>query len=221
MSAASKCRGCGGNVSYQGRGRPKLRCSSWPECAERNRSGQRPVARASDPDFVPSLRLLVERERYSLHDIGMMFDVSRERVRQWCERNAIVHPDDWRGLHMVRVWDDYSHRFVPITRPRPKQEFCVRGHRLAETRRPYGGCRECIRIRAGVEKTREQLADERRARDPEIVRRYLAGEGYRAIARDIGITPLRCYQIICANGVPRRRQRRPDQSQSLSEGSSR
>jgi len=73
-------------------------------------------ARHADHDFVPSLRLLVERERYSLHDIGLMFDVTRECVRQWCSRYGIVHPDRQgsRGLMTVRVWNDAAHRFVPV-----------------------------------------------------------------------------------------------------------
>lgn len=75
-------------------------------------------ARHDDPDFVPSLRLLVERERYSLADIGLMFGVSRERVRQWCQRYQIEHPDPRgrRGLNCLRVWDDAHDRFVPVAR---------------------------------------------------------------------------------------------------------
>jgi transposase len=76
------------------------------------------TARHADPDFVPSLRLLVQRERYSHHDIALMFGVSRERVRQWCEKYEVAHPDgrSARGLRMTRVWEDASNRFVPVSK---------------------------------------------------------------------------------------------------------
>lgn len=81
---------------------------------------------AADPAFVPSLRLLVERERYSLEDISMMFGVSRERIRQLCKQHQVVHPDSARrrGLTMVRVWVDALNRFMPM----PK-ESVVRAQR--------------------------------------------------------------------------------------------
>ncbi len=44
------------------------------------------------PGFADSLRLLVERERYSLTDIGLMFGVSRERARQWVAREGFEYP---------------------------------------------------------------------------------------------------------------------------------
>ena len=74
--------------------------------------------RHADPEFVPSLRLLVQRERYSLLDIGLMFGVSRERVRQWVARYGIEHPDSAgnRGLNCLRCWDDRLNRFLPIPR---------------------------------------------------------------------------------------------------------
>lgn len=87
----------------------------------RKRGFVSPQRRTADSDFLPSLRLLVCRERYSLTDIGMMFGVSRERVRQWLRQHHIEHPDarDGKlrgvtGLHCVRVWDDALHRFVPV-----------------------------------------------------------------------------------------------------------
>lgn len=112
-----RCRGCGAGVKYQGRGRPRNRCASWPECSRRDRDRGN-AARADDPDFLPSLRLLVERERYSLTDIGMMFGVSTERVRQWCERHNIEHPDksSERGMSRYRMWDDATNRFRPVSR---------------------------------------------------------------------------------------------------------
>lgn len=71
--------------------------------------------RHADPDFVPSLRLLVERERYSITDIALMFGVSRERVRQWCARHGIDNPNGWRvGLNCIRMWDDDANCFVAV-----------------------------------------------------------------------------------------------------------
>jgi hypothetical protein len=70
------------------------------------------------PGFVESLRLLVEREQYSLTDIGLMFGVTREYVRQLCGRNEIVTPP--RGAvsgtkaRVVREWDDERHCFRPV-----------------------------------------------------------------------------------------------------------
>lgn len=75
------------------------------------------ASRADNPDFLPSLRLLICREQYSLTDVGLMFGVSRERVRQWCRRHGIEHPETngtRRGLYAVRIWDDTTHTFRPI-----------------------------------------------------------------------------------------------------------
>lgn len=75
------------------------------------------MRRASDPEFVPSLRLLIERERYSLTDVGMMFGVSRERARQWCKQYGITPLDSRTAVGLmgvVRIWDDEANRFVPV-----------------------------------------------------------------------------------------------------------
>lgn len=70
---------------------------------------------ATLPGFAESLALLVERERYSLTDIGLMFGVSRERMRQLVKRAGLTYPADTpRGLHGVRVWDDATHCFAPV-----------------------------------------------------------------------------------------------------------
>lgn len=70
------------------------------------------------PGFTESLRLLVQRERYSFHDIGLMFGVSRERVRQWCEARNISHPDEMgqRGMMCVRLWNAELSCFEPRSR---------------------------------------------------------------------------------------------------------
>lgn len=69
------------------------------------------------PGFVESLRLLVQREQYSLTDIGLMFGVTRERARQLVTANAIEYPAGTiRGLMARRVWDDEAGRFRPVGR---------------------------------------------------------------------------------------------------------
>ena len=70
------------------------------------------AARASDPDFVPSLRLLMEQQEYSATDVGMMFGVSRERVRQWCAKYSIEQRGLYRGEN-TRCWNDATNRFEP------------------------------------------------------------------------------------------------------------
>lgn len=70
---------------------------------------------ATLPGFEASLRLLIEREQYSLTDIAAMYGVSRERIRQLCARFAIASPS-LPGLHAMRVWDDQHHRFIPVPR---------------------------------------------------------------------------------------------------------
>lgn len=78
------------------------------------------LARHDNPEFVPSLRLLVCREEYSLTDIGLIFGVSRERVRQWCVKYRIEHPAGrlgpmtGHGQTFRRMWDSSSNRFRPI-----------------------------------------------------------------------------------------------------------
>ena len=70
--------------------------------------------------FVESLRLLVQFEEYSLTDIGMMFGVSRERIRQLCIRYDIEVPHhgvvSGPTAQVQREWDDDQNRFVPVRR---------------------------------------------------------------------------------------------------------
>lgn len=89
--------------------------------SERQATVQRDKTRPSVttlPGFVESLRLLVEREKYSLLDIGLMFGITREYVRQLCGRNGIATPP--RGnvsgvsARVVREWDDERHCFRPV-----------------------------------------------------------------------------------------------------------
>lgn len=70
------------------------------------------------PGFGDSLRLLVERERYSYKDIALMFGVSFQCVQQWCNARSIHHPDRAlsRGMNAYRVWDDSRHCFAPVSR---------------------------------------------------------------------------------------------------------
>lgn len=67
------------------------------------------------PGFEASLRLLVEREKYSLTDIALMFGVSKERISQLCVRLRIDPVQAWKtGMNCVRVWDDTTHQFQPV-----------------------------------------------------------------------------------------------------------
>lgn len=79
----------------------------------------RPTGIANLPDFVESLRLLTQREQYSLTDIAWMFGVSRERIRQLCDIHHIAHAGRGDPIGVVqheRVWDDVRHRFIPVSR---------------------------------------------------------------------------------------------------------
>jgi hypothetical protein len=68
--------------------------------------------------FEESLRILVEEERYSTTDIGAMFGVSRERIRQLCVRFGIkpVSTTHELGMFAVRLWSDTENRFAPAKR---------------------------------------------------------------------------------------------------------
>lgn len=107
--------------------------TSLPASHER-KAGRFGVAQL--PGFEDSLRLLVTRERYSFEDIGFMFGVTRERVRQLCLRYGIEHPDTARGLLCVREWCDETNTFRPtnrsaITRRRSMARTAERRARIA------------------------------------------------------------------------------------------
>jgi len=90
------------------------------------------VSRADNPEFVPSLRLLVEREKYCLSDIALMFTVSRERVRQWLKQYEIRYQvkDFPRGLRACRMWNDELNRFFPVSIGKMKKEQTSKGVEL-------------------------------------------------------------------------------------------
>lgn len=64
------------------------------------------------PDLPESLRMLIVEQRYSITDVGYMYGVSRERVRQWCVRLGIAAPHTNR----LRVWNDVTNEFEPHKR---------------------------------------------------------------------------------------------------------
>ena len=66
---------------------------------------------ANCPEFVEALLTLLVDEEYGLTDVGLMFGVSRERVRQWAERLGI----DTIHAGSQRVWDEAEGRFVTHT----------------------------------------------------------------------------------------------------------
>lgn len=81
---------------------------------------------AALPGFAESLRLLIEREEYTLEDIGMMFNVSRERIRQLADKHGISARAYGPGGHRVagpkagfqREWDDANHCFRTVPQAR-------------------------------------------------------------------------------------------------------
>jgi hypothetical protein len=70
------------------------------------------VGIASLPGFAESLRLLLVEEEYTLEDVGQMFGVSRERIRQIANREGF-HAK-YGGMTCVRIWQDDEHRFRPV-----------------------------------------------------------------------------------------------------------
>ena len=62
------------------------------------------------PGFEQSLRILLLEERYTKHDVGLMFGVSRQRVEQWCKKLRLAPC----GHHPIkRIWVDSESRFRP------------------------------------------------------------------------------------------------------------
>lgn len=77
-----------------------------------------PTGIADLPGFEASLRLLIEVQQYSVTDVGMMFNVSRERMRQLCNVYKVQCPGKKgsKGLNAVRIWDDNENQFKPYSR---------------------------------------------------------------------------------------------------------
>lgn len=92
------------------------------------------------PGFADSLRLLIQRERYTLSDIALMFGVSTERIRQLAQRFGITRDKAGPSGGITRVWDDTAHCFYPVhshtaVRVRGSQKAKVRhDERLRRTR---------------------------------------------------------------------------------------
>ena len=100
------------------------------------------------PGFAESLRILVEDEHYSLFDIAAMFNVSKTRIQQLCDkvgvRRRFIQRGALRGLQAYRIWDDAANRFVPVPR-----RVGLRMHRHA---------RNAIRVAAIAAKREERRA---------------------------------------------------------------
>lgn len=67
----------------------------------------------SIPGFRSSLRSLA-KQGYTLMDIGTMFGVSRERVRQWLAALGVKASDLRSGLY--RIWDERRYCFFAVPR---------------------------------------------------------------------------------------------------------
>lgn len=85
---------------------------TWRACRPRQ-SRVRPRGWTANPELEPSLRLLLEEQQYSAVDVAAMFGISRERIRQYCERFGIEQRGKNRGEH-TRVWDDERNTFRPV-----------------------------------------------------------------------------------------------------------
>lgn len=75
------------------------------------------------PGFKESLDLLLNTERYALDDVGQMFGVTRERIRQIAVREGVARKligdsgkRESAGMMDLRMWDDTLNRFVPVRR---------------------------------------------------------------------------------------------------------
>lgn len=104
-------------MTFEARKQSRRRAQSRGQRAAAERRAQHgPLADL--PGFAESLRLLVERERYSLTDISLMFGVSRERIRQLAalaglDTRMVAYP---KGMFAVRVWNDTAHQFEPVSK---------------------------------------------------------------------------------------------------------
>lgn len=122
------------------------------------RDWDRGVGVRSLPGFDESLRLLVEREQYSLRDIAMMFGISRERVRQLCGKLTLHLPDVYEvGRRSARVWDDAANRFRPVSRGRAIEQRSREQRDSARARRDHLRSERRERIVAAVVALRSQL----------------------------------------------------------------
>lgn len=159
------------------------------------------------PGFVSSVRWALQ-DGFSLTDVGVMFGVSRERVRQWCEEFEIE-----RGKHegsQYRLWSDEENRFVPVSQETMYQLAYEYHHDRVDQEQES---RRKERRSAQVE-AMKKLA-KRFGRTPtlsELEEEY--GESWPSIARDWGYDPQddsegssysAAYDRLCdAAHVPRR-----------------
>lgn len=65
-----------------------------------------------DPDFPQHLQRLHDYG-YAITDIGVMWGVSVERVRQWFKQYGLIRYDEGASL---RIWDDDLELFLPVSR---------------------------------------------------------------------------------------------------------
>jgi hypothetical protein len=93
------------------------------------------------PDLRASLMELLDRQQYTLADVGVMFGLSRERIRQYAVRYGIA--THFGGLNAVRVWDDTLHQFRPVSRGHWQK--IQKGHRTDRARQQRQAEREARR----------------------------------------------------------------------------
>jgi hypothetical protein len=161
---------------------------------------------ARDPEVVESLRLLLEREQYSYTDIAMMFEVSRERVRQWTTAAGIKHEGKqrWqRGLSAERIWDDRLNRFIPFAKSVIRERRVQATRLLKRTQRMSQIWRRREEIIEQAEQLRAQLG-----REPNL------GELTQAVTGDSSNTP-DLYSRWFGTGNPTQKGRAAEFKQGL------
>lgn len=97
------------------------------------------------------------QQGYGMDEIGVMFGVSRERVRQWAKRYGLTA--QFRALGKgtkPRVWDPEQNQFVPITWGATKQkqasERSLRYWAMVEQRRRAGRRKDLATLKALAER---------------------------------------------------------------------
>ena len=134
-----------------------------------------PQGIADLPGFAESLRLLIESHQYSLTDVAMMFNVSRERIRQLCARYRVQYQpySSATGLNAMRIWDDTDNQFRPfqlklvretIHSETQAQRLYDRQHTITQRRIAISECYHTLRRELGTEPTVQQWVERLRGK---------------------------------------------------------
>ena len=142
---------------------------------------------SAHPDFPESLRLLSQYEQYSDTDIGLMFGISRERIRQLRGRYGMLVVKSG-GLNSMRIWDDDARAFRPVARSvlreqqrrqRAAERAKRRAEQLARRRAHVVGTIHSLRATLGRTPSLAEIADALRLHNVPAILHYWGG-GSRA-----------------------------------------